>query len=328
MPTARELLEQADALMRRNRGGGEAVPRDVQSTGPVTFTTSPYYSPRTIQREPIAPSVARTSLPVDPTDAPSLRVPLAPPSAPDDVAPAASSTSDGHADDEFPLLIDSVESPPSYKPSIDAVDDVPLLMDAVEEIDVGIVEEGDESIWDLTAQGEASVLREAHESVPANVKQVADAAPKPVSSDPLGLDRPAQGFESNATAMPADDDSAEVPPDVEAPRNEESAESRAVAPSPVVESRDEATREADDARIRAIAEELGMQLLQRIDIFSDTTLRAQLAQRLRPLVERTSADLVAAINQHVGELLHVYIAEAIEREIEEWRKRNGDEGAS
>ena len=63
-----------------------------------------------------------------------------------------------------------------------------------------------------------------------------------------------------------------------------------------------------------------MQVLQRIDLFTDTGLREQLGERLKPIVDRASADLVATINQHVGELLRAYVAEAIEREIERWRQ--------
>lgn len=63
-----------------------------------------------------------------------------------------------------------------------------------------------------------------------------------------------------------------------------------------------------------------MQVLQRIDLFTDTGLRDQLAQRLQPIADRASADFVAAINLHVGDLLRTYVAEAIEREIERWRR--------
>ena len=74
--------------------------------------------------------------------------------------------------------------------------------------------------------------------------------------------------------------------------------------------------------MRAIAEEIGMQVLQRIDIFTDTTLRERLGERLKPVVERISAELVDALNQHVGELLRAHVAEAIEREIETWHNRS------
>jgi hypothetical protein len=81
------------------------------------------------------------------------------------------------------------------------------------------------------------------------------------------------------------------------------------APAPIDES----------ARWNALAEDIRMQVLQRIDIFTDTGLKDQLNQRLQPIVDRASADLVTAINQHVGQLLRAYVAEAIEREIEKWR---------
>jgi selectin P ligand len=80
---------------------------------------------------------------------------------------------------------------------------------------------------------------------------------------------------------------------------------------------------ADDwARWEALAEEVRMQVLQRIDIFTDTRLGEQLAVQLQPIVDRASAELVTTINEHVGKLIRAYIAEAIEREIETWRRGN------
>ena len=78
----------------------------------------------------------------------------------------------------------------------------------------------------------------------------------------------------------------------------------------------------DQARWDAVAEEIRMQVLQRIDLFTDPGLREQLGRRLQPIVDRASADLVATISLHVGELLRAYVAEAIEREIERWRRDN------
>ena len=75
----------------------------------------------------------------------------------------------------------------------------------------------------------------------------------------------------------------------------------------------------DERRWEMLAEDVRMQVLQRIDIFTDTGLQQQLAVRLQPIVDRASADFVSAINQHVGQLLRAYVAEAIEREIEKWR---------
>ena len=77
----------------------------------------------------------------------------------------------------------------------------------------------------------------------------------------------------------------------------------------------------DDERWRALAEQISMQVLQRIDLFTDTGLKEQLAQHLQPIVERASAQLVEAINEHVGQLLRSYVAQAIEREIAQWRQQ-------
>ena len=81
---------------------------------------------------------------------------------------------------------------------------------------------------------------------------------------------------------------------------------------------------ADDwARWEALAEEIRMQVLQRIDLFTDTHLRAQLGAQLQPIVDRASVQMVETINAEVGKLLRAYIAEAIEREIEKWRGTTG-----
>jgi len=77
---------------------------------------------------------------------------------------------------------------------------------------------------------------------------------------------------------------------------------------------------AAEARWHALAAEVEMQLLQRLDIFTDTGLQEQLAAKLEPIVDRASAELVATINQQVGQLLRAYVAEAVEREIDKLRE--------
>lgn len=65
-----------------------------------------------------------------------------------------------------------------------------------------------------------------------------------------------------------------------------------------------------------------MQVLQRLDLFTDTGLKDQLTHHLQPIVDRASAELVASINEQVGKLVRSYVAEAIEREIAQWRHDN------
>jgi hypothetical protein len=95
----------------------------------------------------------------------------------------------------------------------------------------------------------------------------------------------------------------------------------AVMPAPPFIANDD--RERDAARWEHVAEDVRMQVLQRIDIFTDTGLHEQLKERLQPIVDRASADLVATINREVGQLLRAYVAEAIEREIDKWRQSGG-----
>jgi len=446
MPTARELLEQADALMRRKHetaapridtpeslqgpgtdsafapthaprtvGGEGASPVEpppvpaaaaartertdaaVRAPGAAAVfsamrwdapaphagstTTSPVFapppavSPRTIQREPIAPSVARTGLPVDPTDSPVFPKPETA------FAPA------GVAEPDIPTLLDAVDATTLAE---HAGEDVPVLTDAVDPLsDEPLLEDLDEpSVWSPTFGGATTVRA----GVPTQLPAVPVAPDKPTGGrDPLGLDRPPPGFEpapaaqwSTHEGMPAEPQSTQpVAPlqpaagvveagllassaALQAPASSSEAQALASdasdvdaqelagnaealtharpAAEPVVEaieseemplaetapaSVDRAApvpqhavlAPLDDARVREIAEEIGMQVLQRIDIFTDTELRTRLGERLKPVVDRVSADLVAAINEHVGELLRAYVAEAIEREIDGWRDR-------
>jgi hypothetical protein len=97
----------------------------------------------------------------------------------------------------------------------------------------------------------------------------------------------------------------------------------AVAPAPIVvdDAAERAAKAAaEEERWRALAEQVSMQVLQRVDLFTDTGLKTQLAQHLQPIVERASAELIGAITEHVGGVLRTYVAEAIEREIALWRR--------
>jgi len=170
-----------------------------------------------------------------------------------------------------------------------------------------------------------------------------ESAPSVPAVEPGGLAAAAAAAAMAAATStpgeePAVDDGAAI---VEVPAQEETAalrlqETVAAAMSPPVEETTTAAFGAplpasappavaiseDPAKWDAIAEEIRMQVLQRIDLFTDTGLREQLGMRLKPIVDRASADLVATINLHVGELLRAYVAEAIEREIESWRSNH------
>jgi hypothetical protein len=340
VPTARELLEQADALMRRNRDAGAAnepargpgVPLGGPSVSP------PLVSPRTIQREPIAPSMARTALPVDPSVSPSIGPAATPPHAEPSI------------EQSVPVLTDAVAE--ARGDPVD-LDDVPVLTDVVEEIEMtvaGTVDDdavdsdarGEPSIWFEPDEGEGSVLGASPDSVAVVPEPVMAQPPlsPPLGRDPLGFDQPAPGFvaEDDGRELPAravpdeelrpwtDPEAALRAEEIAPPVPESTARAEPVSTPSAAGAATQAGQAplpsaADEARVRAIAEEIGMQVLQRIDIFTDTTLRERLGERLKPVVERVSAELVDALNQHVGELLRAHVAEAIEREIETWQRR-------
>jgi hypothetical protein len=277
MPTARELLEQADALMRRNRA---AVDDDI----------------------PVLTDAVPSALEAKSQFAPPMR----PATAPADF--------------------------------IDDSGDVPLLTDEVEEIDAkaidATVDEGEPSVWLDFDEAEPSVIGDAPDSI-AIVPPVDLRRPEPVPE----VEEFDELDDELAAAVAA------APPEEEAllPVQSPTPAPEVVAPvphhlhgeTPVIAGGAAALLHGDDEEVapspppvpdaahwEAMAEEIRMQVLQRIDLFTDTGLRTQLGERLQPIVDRASADLVATINLHVGELLRAYVAEAIEREIDSWRRNH------
>jgi hypothetical protein len=261
MPSARELLEQADALMRKNRSRGNS---DIPLlTDAVAIAAAP------------APSPAPASVPILATAAPQV---VAPTNVPHTNLPDA---------------------------------DVPLLTGEVEEIVVefeplpeqpmprGALMEGDPSDWlvmDTIDPSMHSITGRAPDTLAVVPPMTLKAAGSAATPPPLGSQAREQ------TPAPIEQSPPSLP---------------AVTMDAAVES---APAAADRELWRALAEQISMQVLQRLDLFTDTGLKEQLAQRLEPIVERASAELVVAITDHVGRLLRTYVSEAIEREIAQWKR--------
>ena len=311
MPTARELLEQADALMRRNRG---RVPEpDIPELTDEVAAGSP------VGTEPPASGHDAASAPFAPEeDVPELtdaigrveEVSIEP--LPDD-EPLAD-------DDEESRWFESVLGGSSVTgPAPDSVAVVPpATLRASEPALEPSLEAGD-------AHGYSDEQKLSPESVAARV--AAHAVPA-----------------GSATAAPADAAFDAMlglrPPDVELDREfappellrepTETPVADAISDTTIAEASPEPAAAPEESPPAppappswdAVAEEIRMQVLQRIDIFTDTGLQGELAARLQPVVDRASADLIATINREVGQLLRTYVAEAIEREIEKWRQSN------
>lgn len=375
MASARELLEQADALMKRNRSAqGDDIPlltdsvstvpeaqvlrgRGALARGGVPLPSTP------VPDEGDSIPTLRDSIDDDARDEvlpeeggePSdwLQRDAGEPSITGDVPDSilvVPPADDPDADDEPRFAPSQAPVTPTIAPEAVTFDDVPELHDAAA---VGeLAEDGDSGNADAAAALEVppDTFDDALE-LPAT-EEIEVVAP-PVADPLAGLETIAHDDAVDSDDIPTLHD---VPATAVAPAEADGTFARwqafddVAAPAPLVEAPLAQTPPAADvqsdvslapvaqglttdplpvaaidpaaeaARWDGVAEEIRMQVLQRIDIFTDTGLREQLAMRLQPIVDRASADLVATINQHVGELLRAYVAEAIEREIESWRR--------
>ena len=345
MPNARQLLEQADALMRRNRKRGKG-----KGTGPPTLTD--------------ALTNERTG-----TLAPTIILPEAK-SAADSIALGAQSMADPISLDtlsDLPVLTDVVdewssqaEVWPPVVPDADATALTEALDDALATAseptsDVGNTAEPADAVATEPQLVEAPAT---FETIVRAVDRVTDGAPSPAADEPAtrsaaafdepatrsaeavdepatrsaaavdepALDTPAlrvgaAKLESETSALPIQDEEfiLDIPP---MPEPLSAAGTDVVAPAAAVVAAIPQFVPGSPAW-EAMAEEIRMQVLQRLDLFTDTGMRDQLGARLQPIVARASAELIETINQALGELVRGYVAEAIEREIESWRKRDG-----
>ena len=287
MPTARELLDQADALMRRNRKHAKGRLGDVPTLTDALDARDSALAPTLILPEEAAAA--------DPIV----------------LEPASSEAPAQDALDPMPL---------------DTLSDLPVLTDVV----LGWPAEGQSTPEDV--DGHSPELREpgdAGDAFPASREEAQAAAAELPAPAVLEREAPPGGETAQAPhpppEQPAAATTARVPfldddfiLEIPAP-DETAAAAAAPPPSPVIAA---SALAADSGDFGALAEEIRMQVLQRLDLFTDTGLREQLGARLAPIVERASAQLIETINRELGELVRGYVAEAIEREIESWRNQN------
>jgi hypothetical protein len=292
MPTARELLDQADALMRRNRKRGRGPAGDVP-----TLTDS-----LDARDTALAPTVILVNAPAG-ADPFVLEQP-------------------GDAD----RAVDGVGAGTIDPMPLDTLGDVPVLTDAVldwlpnqppadEPRDV-VAHAGDA----FPASAAEAEVAAAELPPPAVLERESEADADADASVPDGGETP-HPHPVAAHAEPRvpfldDDFILEIPPPAEP------VQVAAAPPAPAPATIGAETPATGSREWDALAEEIRIQVLQRLDLFTDTRLREQLGARLSPIVERASAQLIETINRELGELVRGYVAEAIEREIESWRKQN------
>ena len=215
-------------------------------------------------------------------------------------------------DMDIPELTEVVTvSVPAAVPT--ALDEVPELIDAVEEIEIASIVEvpGDEdelSAWLNFDHDDTSGLPRAPDGIAGQIHSRAVSA------------RDSEGLAAMmALAKNPDASALAVAPVARA----------AIAKADMAKEMPNATPlEMEPApvdnwtRWEALGSEIRMQVLQRIDLFTDTELREQLNAQLQPIIDRASAEMAATINEEVGLLLRDYVAHAIELEIAKWRNGN------
>jgi hypothetical protein len=306
MPSARELLEQADALMRKNRSRGDddiplltdavaiaAAP--APASAPMLAAVAPHtdvplltdaveevvFDFEPLQEQPMP---RRAIMEGDPSDWLVM----------DTIDPAMHSIT-GRAPDTL-----AVVPPMTLKAAGSAATPPPLGSQAPEQT-LAPIEESPPSPLAATmpAMAETAPIEEPSPS-PLAATMPAMAETGPIEEPPPRP--PVATMHLTTETGPTE----EPPPNMPAATMHVTTESEPAA--------------ADPELWRALAEQISMQVLQRVDLFTDTGLKEQLAQRLKPIVERASAELVVAITQNVGRLLRTYVSEAIEREIAQWKR--------
>jgi len=311
MPTARELLEQADALMRRNRAAVDDDIPVLTDAVPSAQEAKSRFAP------PLRPATAPADSLDDSSDAPLLT------DAVEEIDAEAldASIDEGEPsvwlgfDDAATSVIGDAPDSIAIVPPVDLSRPRPAL--EVEEFD---------KLDDELAAAIAAAPHEEEALLPGPMP-----VPEIVVHAPQNLHRETSVIAGGAAALLHGDPMVQAPwpaavASVAAPVEPTPPEVAPVEPAPLSVAPVAAAVEPalpavpDAAHWEAMAEEIRMQVLQRIDLFTDTGLRTQLGARLQPIVDRASADLVATINEHVGELLRAYVAEAIEREIDSWRR--------
>lgn len=338
MPSARELLEQADALMRRNRS-------PLMDDIPVLTDSVP-----AVVRRRDAPAVPAAQEPGGPDTIPMLTESVDTVSA----EPAAATPKPAAVVDEGDAstwLRTGGEEPSVIGDAPDSIARVPAYVDeSPEEIEVVAPMEVEEAFDEELARRDApdepadaasaaaaeDAARVAAEQAAAEEAARIAAAELAIAEEAARVAAAEQAIAEEAARVEAEQAAAEEAARIaaEAAAAQEVAQraaeeaaaaeaARKLAEENERKAADEVARKAaEDARWASMGEEIRMQVLQRIDLFTDTGLRDQLGARLQPIVDRASADLVATINQHVGDLLRSYVAEAIEREIENWKRNS------
>ncbi len=335
MPSARDLLQQADALMRSNRnvggtGSEEVVPTltDVAVPGAIPIGAGIASAPATgsSHRQQVAVPV-----PTHIIDVPETRFGRA---AHADTISRFSNASEMEGSllplSEMPQIVDEDFPPARSREPARAIEPTSPATEMPKWLEVDLLESpsDNEKLPHTFAADDALADREypPHEDRTGRKEPTLDDEPV-IGGKPASRSEPT--FLANFADEPAPAESAENPPTfVEAPAATSAAVAEPVladAPvsPPVAESPPMlvATAAAPPAAEPAgptaeeTAEVVYYQVLQNLDLYTERALQEHLNTHLAPIIERATRELLATLNANLGALMREYIAEAIEKQI-------------
>ncbi|CAG0974122.1 hypothetical protein BURK2_01466 [Burkholderiales bacterium] len=295
MPTARELLEQADALMRRNRN---AAGEDVPVLTEVVPAAPPFEDDEAV---PVLTAVVEEV-----------------------VAAAAPDW-----DDNDPSGIDIDADLAAMGPDFPTVSPEQLPR------------ETEPAVAAARADGRLPMLEIPPETHHYRLDPVGTPGPgardesrskvnSGISGEMLEKTLPLSELLASPAAQTVDAKFFDIPPGgamvIPAPASGSNAASTASAVAPEPAPVKEAPKPLVDLDLvaRELTEQITLQVLQKLDIYTERGMQEHLAQHLKPVVERAVGELVTTINANVGRVVRAFVAESIEREIEHFRREIAD----
>jgi hypothetical protein len=289
MPSARELLQQADALMRSNRSVGKSVVDDhvpVLTDVAIPATPAP--------DEPGVASYREEKIPVLTSVVPDFEIDV-----PKDASRARFPGSAMNAS-----LLPLTEMPP-----LPHFDDTPSIVAQRERASRIERAAAAEPLTEIPSWLDANLLQPTpHDAAPA------PSAPAIPASDPHEV---GDATTAAAAAMDAPGSDAASEPDQGAP--DVLFEDEIPAPTPHdMEPASATTGERSAAEASALAdlaETIYYQVLQNLDLYTERALQEHLTRHLAPIIQRAGNELLSTLNANLGAVIRQYVAEAIEKQM-------------
>jgi hypothetical protein len=304
MPSARDLLQQADALMRSHRNLGSS---DAQETVPVLTDVAIPGSATVVTRQRIEEIPVLTNVVAEAEEVPvfNLEIPTRLPPAPHHFPPTQTDA----------LLLPLSEMPPI--PAIDEDDTTSAFRDS--RVDERAVEPGpiDDEMpkWleaDLLETGPANTAAEPARDPQRDSERLDwdnvpddDSAPteSPISEpDPIpeSPDEPVVFVDPGPSA---------TQPLVGGVHGAANDEPRAATP-PLTSPPQQPASSAEE-----LADTVYFQVLQNLDLYTERALQQHMTAHLSPIIERATQDLLTTLNANLGALIRQFVADAIEKQL-------------